>query len=780
MCRLHGVRVYPREWHSPQHVHHTITEHRTLTLAQSSRFSCSPPYSCSFTFLRSLPFMSPVDCDSGNDCYACGYCVNVQNDAVDGTCPSNCNAYRESSSGSSSGDCSAHSECSSVQYCDSNRDCYACSYCVNVFNDAIDGTCPSSCDSARTGSSGGSSSSDSGGSSSSGSCSSTEGTGRDSGGDDCSWYENYQDSCGSYDDSNFRATEMCCACGGGAGSGSSGSSSSGGNSCVSTEGNGRDSGGDSCTWYSGRSSACGNYDDSDFIADQMCCGCSGGAQSASASAAAGPPPPTVSAHPGFCNTEHNGKTNPCDQGDFCCDDDCTICGPRLYCRTFSGQPSPYSECASGPTQRFGFEDRKCEKFVQPDVWCVQRQKAANLAAALEAEEVAYSTFYIAALVLVVLIEVAGLYVVLSTNDELGCMQVLMVLIFGIRSFDMFSDWAFFAITFSKSGSFAMQYTDAGHDFDSLWNTSLAFAILGTLLYFPDLVGFYTRINDGASAKEKKDALWITASVFAFEDFPQLILNGIYLEFTGFDDADPISIFAFVMSLLSLVLNCGLFWSEMGESYEIGPLAPSNGRTHIGVLEGGAGNANAKTDGFGFGVADAADEDDGYLQVDGDVSVGDRVAVEGKGNGVVRFVGPHAAYGTPRIGVELDDPVGKNNGTVKVCGVLRHCHRQTGETYKNNRRTTVSTLCSKEICGYGCPELPRLIRCVHSLLLSSPTCFGRATPTSLATTTTALSFRRTRSPYFRRDRACCPPPQSGPLNPSTPAATVVTTRRTYDS
>ena len=53
----------------------------------------------------------------------------------------------------------------------------------------------------------------------------------------------------------------------------------------------------------------------------------------------------------------------------------------------------------------------------------------------------------------------------------------------------------------------------------------------------------------------------------------------------------------------------------------------------------------------------------------DVSVGDRVAVEGKGNGVVRFVGLHAENGQPRIGVELDDPVGKNNGTVKVCGVL---------------------------------------------------------------------------------------------------------------
>ena len=51
---------------------------------------------------------------------------------------------------------------------------------------------------------------------------------------------------------------------------------------------------------------------------------------------------------------------------------------------------------------------------------------------------------------------------------------------------------------------------------------------------------------------------------------------------------------------------------------------------------------------------------------GNVSVGDRVTVEDKGDGVVRFVGPHAMSGKLRIGVELDQALGKNNGTVKVC------------------------------------------------------------------------------------------------------------------
>ena len=47
-----------------------------------------------------------------------------------------------------------------------------------------------------------------------------------------------------------------------------------------------------------------------------------------------------------------------------------------------------------------------------------------------------------------------------------------------------------------------------------------------------------------------------------------------------------------------------------------------------------------------------------------VCVGDRVTVAGKGAGIARFVGNHAVAGTPRIGIELDEPRGKHNGTIK--------------------------------------------------------------------------------------------------------------------
>ena len=44
-------------------------------------------------------------------------------------------------------------------------------------------------------------------------------------------------------------------------------------------------------------------------------------------------------------------------------------------------------------------------------------------------------------------------------------------------------------------------------------------------------------------------------------------------------------------------------------------------------------------------------------------VGRRVTVSKYGQGIVMFVGSHHVHGVPRIGVELDQPLGINNGTV---------------------------------------------------------------------------------------------------------------------
>lgn len=91
----------------------------------------------------------------------------------------------------------------------------------------------------------------------------------DDAGNSCSYYEDQPVWCGVYDDDNFRASEMCCACGGG--------------SIPSTCGNDNpdaltDSDGDRCDWYESMPFSCGNYDDDDFIASERCCICGGGKQ----------------------------------------------------------------------------------------------------------------------------------------------------------------------------------------------------------------------------------------------------------------------------------------------------------------------------------------------------------------------------------------------------------------------------------------------------------------------------------------------------------------------
>ena len=147
---------------------------------------------------------------------------------------------------------------------------------------------------------------------------------------------------------------------------------------------------------------------------------------------------------------------------------------------------------------------------------------------------------------------------------------------------MFSDWAFFKISLADSGRFAIQYENA----EGFRHAALAFCVLGTILYLPDLWGFYNRaraIGDNRRAERRNETAreehdrkakeaqrrqaytFVTALVFFLEDLPQLGINSLYLSTLGFSGADPVAIFAFVMSLLSLVLNMTLFVREMRAS-----------------------------------------------------------------------------------------------------------------------------------------------------------------------------------------------------------------------
>jgi len=100
----------------------------------------------------------------------------------------------------------------------------------------------------------------------------------DSHGDDCSWYSDAGQlnppRCGNFDTRDFRAHDMCCACGGGSATPGLISAVS---ICVDTNHELRDSQGDNCDRYIGYEDTCGSFDeDLGFNAAEMCCSCGGG------------------------------------------------------------------------------------------------------------------------------------------------------------------------------------------------------------------------------------------------------------------------------------------------------------------------------------------------------------------------------------------------------------------------------------------------------------------------------------------------------------------------
>ena len=89
----------------------------------------------------------------------------------------------------------------------------------------------------------------------------------DIGGDPCDWYWDYVSHCGSWDDNDFWANLECCACGGGVDN----------DDCQDQSYGGVDSYGDGCDWYADWGYCdSGYWDDSDFVASAMCCACGAG------------------------------------------------------------------------------------------------------------------------------------------------------------------------------------------------------------------------------------------------------------------------------------------------------------------------------------------------------------------------------------------------------------------------------------------------------------------------------------------------------------------------
>ena len=88
---------------------------------------------------------------------------------------------------------------------------------------------------------------------------------RDTGGDSCEWYAESDNwlTCGDYDTDDFKAHDMCCACGGGSSMPVRFTVE-----CQDKDNGAKDNGGDGCAWYSlgTNSDTCGVFNDRDFEA----------------------------------------------------------------------------------------------------------------------------------------------------------------------------------------------------------------------------------------------------------------------------------------------------------------------------------------------------------------------------------------------------------------------------------------------------------------------------------------------------------------------------------
>ena len=260
------------------------------------------------------------------------------------------------------------------------------------------------------------------------------------------------------------------------------------------------------------------------------------------------------------------------------------------------------------------------------------------AGARKAEEnEAYVAFYLTVCCLVLVIEIlGGCYLV--NKDHREAKDILFVIVVGVRSFDMMSDWAFYSISLRPEGRFDLVYEG---DFEAMRDASLAFSVFGLLLWLPDIYAYMLRsqsmqqvwygdLSNGESgflfltarcdrfilqqllwvfllclqlypslehdlclpgcwlvvrsstARRCADCcflccrgsayvvlLWYTQSfpllvtvfVMLLEDIPQFILTIVYLDTTGFADADHIAKFSFVMSMFSLLFNSCLLCYE---------------------------------------------------------------------------------------------------------------------------------------------------------------------------------------------------------------------------
>jgi len=171
---------------------------------------------------------------------------------------------------------------------------------------------------------------------------------------------------------------------------------------------------------------------------------------------------------------------------------------------------------------------------------------------IQQEDKQYGDFYIAAGAIV------GATAVIATGAGVkyfGLAGVPLGVVITLRMLDLQTDWALFAI--SMQNERLERNTDAefaGH----LRTSSATFSAFGSILLIPGIYICVKRWQNVAGGtpygKINKYNVIVIALTVLFEDFPQLVINAIYMDNIG-DDVDAISIICMVASSLSLVFAC---------------------------------------------------------------------------------------------------------------------------------------------------------------------------------------------------------------------------------
>ncbi|MBT6143756.1 hypothetical protein HOH51_04580, partial [bacterium] len=164
----------------------------------------------------------------------------------------------------------------------------------------------------------------------------------------------YTDACvNDFDTVNFSAIEMCCACGGG-------QTISRGETCHDTEGSALDSLQHTCHHpkYTTLGLHCGEYDDSDFTASEMCCACGGGTQLQCVNTNLD----AVDSDNSTCSSYDSGKQcGTSDTSNFNSSEMCCVCGGgERWAPNTASWNSTKTECYDDDTMLLGSSFDTCD------------------------------------------------------------------------------------------------------------------------------------------------------------------------------------------------------------------------------------------------------------------------------------------------------------------------------------------------------------------------------------------------------------------------------------